>query len=276
MKRRLLVAVSGGVDSVVLLDKLVKSNDYDLIVAHFDHGIRSDSKEDTRFVAKLAAEHELPFVTEREELGERASEDLARRRRYSFLRQAAEKYQATIATAHHLNDIAETVAINVSRGTGWRGLACLASDVYRPLLSLTKQEIINYAKQNSLTWREDSTNQSVAYLRNRLRPKLQNPDLVQQLADLRAKQIEIRDEIDQEINSLGWQSPFLRHSFVMMEPVVASEILRQITAGKLTRPQRERLILAIKTIQPGNKFEAGSGVIVQFTSRHFTVQVIKR
>ena len=275
MKRRLLVAVSGGVDSVVLLDKLAKSKEYDLIVAHFDHGIRPDSRDDAQFVAELAAKYQLPFVTKREELGERASEDLARRRRYGFLAREAEKYQATIATAHHLNDIAETVAINLSRGTGWRGLACLASDVYRPLLSQTKQEIIDYAKQNNLTWREDSTNQSTAYLRNRLRPKLQNPDLVQQLAALRARQVEIRDEIDQEIDDLGWQSLLSRHSFVMMEPVVASEILRKITTSRLTRPQRERLILAIKTARPGSRFEAGSGVIVQFTSRHFTVQVLQ-
>ena len=275
MKRQLLVAVSGGVDSVVLLDTLVKSKDYDLIVAHFDHGIRPDSKDDAQFVAELAAKYQLPFVTKREELGERASEDLARRRRYGFLRREAEKHRATIATAHHLNDIAETVAINLSRGTGWRGLACLASDVYRPLLSQTKQEIIDYAKQNNLTWREDSTNQSTAYLRNRLRPKLQSSDLVQQLAALRARQVEIRDEIDQEIDDLGWQSPLSRHSFVMMEPVVASEILRKITTSRLTRPQRERLILAIKTAQPGSRFEAGSGVIVQFTSRHFTVQVLQ-
>ena len=274
MKRRLLVAVSGGVDSVVLLDKLVKSNDYDLVVAHFDHGIRPDSKGDAQFVAELAAKYRLPFVTEREELGERASEDLARQRRYGFLRREAEKYQATIATAHHLNDIAETVAINLKRGTGWRGLACLASDVYRPLLGLTKQEIIDYAEQNNLAWYEDSTNQSTAYLRNRLRPRLQDPDLVQQLAALRARQVEIRDQTDREIDDLGWKSPYERHSFVMMEPAVASEILRRLVGGKLTRPQRERLILAIKTAQPGSKFEAGSGVIVQFTSRHFTVQVI--
>ena len=275
MKRRLIVAVSGGVDSVVLLDKLVKLDEFELIVAHFDHGIRPDSADDARFVADLSAKYGVLFETEREELGERASEDLARQRRYRFLRSAAEKYQADISTAHHRNDIAETVAINVSRGTGWRGLACLASDIYRPLLGLNKQEIIDYAERNNLSWREDSTNQSSVYLRNRLRPKLQDDDLVGQLAALRARQVELKREIDREIDEIGWQAPFLRHNFVMMNSVVASEILRRITSGKLTRPQRERLTLAIKTASAGSKFEAGGVVIVYFTPRHFTVQVVQ-
>ena len=272
---RLVVAVSGGVDSVVLLDMLVHEKQHELVVAHFDHGIREDSAEDAQFVAELAEHYGLSFELKREELGANASEELARTRRYEFLRLIAQRYDAQIATAHHMDDVAETIAINLTRGTGWRGVACLSSDIYRPLLNTTKAELREYAENNHLQWREDSTNASDAYLRNRLRRKITDTDIVLQLAALRARQVELRDEINQTIGMLDMASPYSRHFFTMTDVSVASECLRFITKGKLTRPQRERALLAIKTQRPHTKYEAGAGVVLHFTSRHFTVQMIK-
>ena len=272
---KLVVAVSGGVDSIVLLDMLTNAREHELIVAHFDHGIRDDSAEDARFVADLAKKYRLPFEMKREELGRNASEELARTRRYAFLREIAEKYQATVATAHHMNDIAETIAINLTRGTGWRGVAVLASDVYRPLLHKTKAELITYAKKQRLIWREDSTNASDAYLRNRLRPELQDENIVRQLAALRARQVELRDEVTAEMVRLRLKSPHERHFFLMVDTKVAHECLRFVTYASLTRPQQSRALLAIKTQRPGTKYEAGNGILLQFTSRHFTVQVVR-
>ncbi|MHB8136206.1 MAG: tRNA lysidine(34) synthetase TilS [Anaerolineaceae bacterium] len=176
-----VVAVSGGVDSVVLLDMLINNNlpaiyqlpftNYQLIVAHFDHGIRDDSKSDAIFVAKLAEQYKLPFETKREELGKGASEEEARDRRYKFLRSVAKKYDAKLVTAHHADDVIETILINIMRGTGWRGLAAIDSDIVRPLTDMLKSEIIDYAIKNKLNWREDSTNKQNVYLRNRIRQK---------------------------------------------------------------------------------------------------------
>src|SRR5690606_16183672 len=106
-----LVAVSGGIDSVVLLDKLASEGTHELVVAHFDHGIRKESFLDAQFVERLSKKYGVPFETRREELGKYASEELARERRYAFLREMAAKHDATIVTAHHMNDIAETIAI---------------------------------------------------------------------------------------------------------------------------------------------------------------------
>lgn len=277
MKKCLVVAVSGGVDSVVLLDLLANSQfptlNLRLIVAHFDHGIRDDSAQDARFVADLAHQYGMQFETKREQLGAGASEDVARKRRYAFLRSVAEKYDAPIVTAHHMNDCAETIAINLLRGTGWRGVAVLASDdIVRPLLGRTKTEIIAYAKKHQLKWREDSTNASDAYLRNRLRPLLTDDDLVRQLAALRSQQVQLRDGIEDALDLLDLRAPFERYFFTMIDVSVAHECLRRITHRALTRPQQQAALLAIATYRAGQKYEAGAGVTLCFSTRHFTLE----
>lgn len=272
---KLVVAVSGGVDSVVLLDMLVATGEHDLMIAHFDHGIREDSAEDARFVAGLARNYGLPFETRREELGAGASEELARTRRYAFLRQVAKKYESQVTTAHHMNDIAETIAINLTRGTGWRGLAVLDSDIYRPLLTQTKQELIDYALKHQLEWCEDSTNRSDAYLRNRLRQRMTDETLVRKLANLRDKQIGVKGEIHKELLGVVGEAPYRRYFFSQIEVATAVECLRMITHARLTRPQAERLLLAIKTQKPGSRYDAGSGIKVHFTTRHFSLEMIK-
>ena len=205
--KKYVIAVSGGVDSVVLLDMLVNKrlpNPHSpipipqLIVAHFDHGIRDNSVKDANFVSDLAKKYKLPFETKREELGKNCSEETARNRRYKFLRSIAKKHNATLITAHHTDDVVESIAINLKRGTGWRGLSVMDSDVLRPLTNMTKSEIINYAKQHNLNWNEDNTNVNNKYLRNRIRKqatKLDN-DVKKQLLCLFETQKNLKKEID--------------------------------------------------------------------------------
>ena len=274
---KLVVAVSGGVDSVVLLDMLVRPGRYALVVAHFDHGIRDDSAADARFVEGLADFYGLPFETRREELGPNASEELARTRRYAFLQEVADRHGAQIATAHHMNDIAETIAINLTRGTGWRGLAVMDSEhirINRPLLNKTKQELVAYALEHHLEWCEDSTNHSDVYLRNRIRRKVNDETLVRQLADLRDKQVTLKEGIDGELTKAVGDMPYSRYFFSQVEVVSALECLRMITHARLTRPQAERLLLAIKTHKPGSQYDAGSGIKVYFTTRHFSLEML--
>lgn len=278
MKKRYVVAVSGGVDSVVLLHQLVQQPEVELIVAHFDHGIRDDSHSDATFVEALATMYGLTFETTREKLGQQASEELARNRRYEFLRTVARKYEAELVTAHHADDAIETVAINLTRGTGWRGLAVLDSDVSRPLIDMTKQDIIAYAKAHGLAWREDSTNASNAYLRNRLRKKTKDlsSDDKQQLLGLRTHQVASKKLIEDEVRRLVGDGPnYSRYFFTHADPKTAIECLRFIVRAQLTRPQLERALLAIKTSKASSTFEAGAGVQFRFTSRNFTVELIK-
>lgn len=253
---------------------LARLSDHELIVAHFDHGIRADSAEDAAFVAGLAERYGLPYVTKREELGPNASEKLARDRRYEFLRSVAGEYGAQIITAHHADDAVETVAINVKRGTGWRGLAVLDSDIVRPLLSFHKKDIHEYVRLHKLQWREDSTNQQNTYLRNRLRKLIKDlpQDEKRQLLALRQQQLNSRRLIDKEVARLVGPGPnYSRYFFTHIPKTVAVECLRFVTKARLTRPQLERALLAIKTAGPGSAYEAGAGVNLRFTTRNFSL-----
>jgi tRNA(Ile)-lysidine synthetase-like protein len=170
-----IAAVSGGVDSVVMLHLLASRSDLDAVVAHFDHGIRADSAADARFVAALAAGYGLKCELGRARLGPRASEDQARRARHAFLRKVRDKYAATqILTAHHRADLIETAIINLLRGTGRAGMSSLKNTgVYsRPLITWTREKICEYAAGHRLEWVEDETNLSEKYLRNRVRYRL--------------------------------------------------------------------------------------------------------
>lgn len=272
------MAVSGGVDSVVLLDMMIKRQQDELMVAHFDHGIRPDSADDAGFVERLAAQYNLPFVLKREELGQGASEELARARRYAFLQEQAKKHEATIVTAHHKDDLIETIAINIYRGTGWRGLAVFGNTaIFRPLLSVTKDDIYEYAIKNNLEWVEDSTNREARYLRNRMRIALRHFSAPgkEKLEELWSKQKFLRGEIDGEVQGLI-KKPYSRYFFTSVDTAVAIELLRRVfimEAKKApTRPQLERGLLAIKTARPASTFQVGDGAILQFTVNTFVVQ----
>jgi tRNA(Ile)-lysidine synthase len=275
-----VLAISGGVDSVVLLDKAVQG-EFGFkkgVVAHFDHGIRSESKKDAQFVKELAQKYGLRFESKREELGKKASEELARNRRYIFLRTLAKEYKAKVVTAHHADDVVETVAINLTRGTGWRGLAVLDSDIYRPMLNLTKQEIKKYAQQHNLSWREDSTNASSVYLRNYLRRKINRieNDIKRQICALRDEQCYLKQQIDTELqNIFDKQTSLLRHFFIQIDEKMALECLRYLTKSRLTKPQLVGALHAVKTLKPGKFYQAGNGVVFHFSYRYFTVEMIK-
>lgn len=279
---RYLVAVSGGIDSVVLLDMLARQGRHELIVAHFDHGIRPDSAADARFVEALAKTYGLPYVQRREDLGEHASEEYARDRRYAFLKAEARKHDAQLVTAHHGGDAIETVALNIQRGTGWRGLAVLDNpEVSRPLLGFSKKQLYRYALKHRLEWVEDSTNAGDAYARNRLRRRigrlLQESDKEAILA-LRQRQVEIKDTIDTEVMNvlLPQGTQYSRYFFIAIPATAAIELLRAIaieaTGHSLPRPQLRRALLAVKTARAGTLFAFGSTWIV-FGVKTFSVPV---
>ena len=258
-----VIAVSGGVDSMVLLDILRKQPGIRLVVAHFDHGIRPDSGQDLALVERAAQQHGLAFVRGQGSLGPNASEDKARRARYAFLQKIQKEQGArAIITAHHQDDVLETAILNMLRGTGRKGLTSLASrrDVVRPLLYCSKAEIHAYAAEHHIVWREDSTNADERYLRNYIRrvmlPRLSLPQR-QELLDHIAAARRINQHIDSAIAANGQlQSTALdRAWFVRLPYAVSCEViaawLRMHGVSDFDRPRIERLVTFLKTKQPG-------------------------
>lgn len=168
-----IIAVSGGADSVVLLDILAKVLPADkLIVAHVNHGLRKESAAEALFVSNLAAHYGLKYLQKSLNLAKK-DEATARDKRYRWFRSVAKDNKAAyIITAHHLNDQMETVILNLVRGTGpleiW-GMKEHEAGILRPLLTTTKAEILSYARKHRLKFHEDSSNADVRYARNRIR-----------------------------------------------------------------------------------------------------------
>ena len=181
----MVVGVSGGPDSMCLLDMLhalVPEFDLELIVAHFNHGLRPrDDEKETRFVAETARTRDLTFTTEKADLllnARRGSlEERARQARYAFFESIRDAHRAQkIALGHTLNDQAETVLMRLLRGSGSAGLAGIppvrGNTIIRPLIDLTRSEIASYLQHKHLTYVVDPTNRDVTFMRNNIRWRL--------------------------------------------------------------------------------------------------------
>ncbi len=171
-----VVAVSGGIDSMVLLDILATApsrRGYQLTVAHFDHGMRPESAADAAFVEEAARAYGADYVGGQAKV-KLAGEDQARQARHAFLRGVLkERPGAHLVTAHHQDDLIETSLLNLARGTGWEGLAPLRKGgIVRPLLGVSRVQIAAYAKHHQVWWHEDATNTDLGNPRNFVRHEL--------------------------------------------------------------------------------------------------------
>ncbi|OFX68524.1 MAG: tRNA lysidine(34) synthetase TilS [Bacteroidetes bacterium GWE2_29_8] len=176
---RILIAVSGGVDSVVLLD-LLKKYANNIAIAHCNFQLRDlDSEEDEKFVYSLSLKYKVPFHTIRFDTSKYCKESKvsiqmgARKLRYNWFEQVRQNNGFDyIAVAHHADDVNETFFLNLIRGTGiagLRGIKNKSENIIRPLLFASKREIMEYAETNNLIFREDQSNASLKYKRNIVR-----------------------------------------------------------------------------------------------------------
>ena len=191
--KQILLTVSGGLDSMVMLHLFVSCG-FNVSVAHCNFQLRaSESEGDEQFVAERCKQHQISFYSKRFEVNNYATQKgisiqmAARDLRYAWFSELAEQEKFEfVATAHHLNDTIETMLLNLISGRGLDGLTGIAAmnrNIIRPLLFATRAEIEQYAADHSIAWREDSSNQSDDYKRNFIRHqvipqlKLLNPGL---------------------------------------------------------------------------------------------------
>jgi tRNA(Ile)-lysidine synthase TilS/MesJ len=228
------------------------------------------------FVQNLAAKYKLPFVYDEGRLGANASEATARDARYAFLRRVKEISGAlAIATAHHEDDVFETAILNLLRGTGRKGLSSLRSteEIYRPLLTTPKANIIAYARANGLNWREDSTNANPNYLRNYVRRRLlsrfDEPSLrrLRALIDAAAlTNAELDGLLVQQLKLQPAHDEIDRQWFISLPHAVAREIiavwLREHGVNGFDKKSIERIVTLGKTLAPGKRIDVDSTFII--------------
>ena len=218
---RVVVAVSGGPDSVCLLsilNELKGDLGIEVITAHFDHGLRPlEDEDETRFVHDLSDSLTLPFVAEKAKQlfkeGKGTLEEKARHERYGFFKKVKKDFSAQkIAVGHTLNDQAETVLMRLLRGSGPSGLGgilpCRDNEVIRPLIETSRKEVMRYLEQKGLEYVTDSSNSEIRFLRNRIRleilPALMEiqPRIIERLGQ--TAQIMRRDDEWMTSESVKW------------------------------------------------------------------------
>jgi tRNA(Ile)-lysidine synthase len=307
--RRILVAVSGGVDSTVLAHGLASCRDshgVEVALGHVHHGLRgAEADGDERAVAELARALGLDFAQRRvdpQALREgRSSRDrptlqeAARALRYAALAELCEEQGAAcIATAHHADDQLETVLLRLLRGTGPDGLAgiperSLDGRIVRPLLFVARDEIEAYARASGLSWREDSSNAEVRYARNRLRqrwlPGLAsdfNPRLLRAVGDLAEAQARDSEWIAERVAAessrrFAVEGPWLRidtKDFSALPEALARRVVRaaltRCDGGRhVSRVHLERMLRFLRNARRGTRIELPGGRVLRLDSEGF-------
>ena len=176
---KILIGVSGGPDSMCLLNALQKLG-YNICVAHINHGLRENAKLEEEYVRQYCQENNVPFfvkhVNIKENLNGMSVEEAGRKARYEFFYEVCEKEKCSkIATAHTSNDNAETVIMNMIRGSGikgLRGIEPIRDDIIRPLIEITRDEIEKYCDETHLEPKHDESNDELLYTRNKVRLEL--------------------------------------------------------------------------------------------------------
>lgn len=221
-KDRLVVAVSTGVDSMVLLDLLQRLPDQmkpTLIVAHVNHQLRQQSAQEERFIHQYCLQHGLQFACYRWPVNDHPTtgiEAAARSVRYEFFASVMNKFQAQkLVTAHHANDLAETMLMKLARGGQLNQLIGIqdqrsfgSGHLIRPLLPFSKNSLMAYAEKRQLTWFEDHTNQDLTIQRNRFRHQIiptlenENPQLLKALWNYHQQLQTVMDQHQLQLDQL--------------------------------------------------------------------------
>lgn len=260
-------AVSGGADSMALLwgMYLLKEKwNIRLRAAHFNHHLRGyESKRDEEFVRDFCNRYDIPLDVGEEavQTGEKGLEAAARQARYRFLRSLPGK----IATAHTANDNAETVLLHMLRGTGLKGLGGIApvnDRLIRPMLTVTRQEVLTFLEEYHIPYVEDSSNQTDVFLRNRLRhhvmPLLEaeNPSLADNLTAMALRLRQDEAYLEREAAQYTqMETSVLRN----LDPAVRSRVLeRFLKENGVREPEAEHIALANALVFADNPSAKGN------------------
>lgn len=244
----IVVGVSGGADSMALLHILMNyCNDSmcQIVCVHIHHNLRKESDEEQVFVKKYCEENHLLFETIKFTYDDKFTEKIGREKRYQFFEEILKKYDSSfLFTAHHGDDLIETVLMRLSRGSTLKGICGIESvskrsfyTILRPLLYLDKENIYQYVKENNIPYVEDSSNQDIHYTRNRYRKEIL-PFLKRENPDIHRKFLAYSEELKEVLEYVNQASDKIYPEIVQngkldyrlwktLEDILKKEVLRK-------------------------------------------------
>lgn len=280
---RVVCAVSGGADSVALLFALYLLREklqIQLSAAHFNHGLRgAESDRDQAFVEDFCSRYDIPLQVAKGQVepGKKGLEAAAREARYAFL----ETLPGKIATAHTADDNAETVLMHLVRGTGLKGLGGIApvrGRIIRPMLSVTRQEVLAFLQEYCLQFVEDSSNAGDLFLRNRLRHRVmpllkqENPRLAENLS-----RMALRLRQDEQVLQAFTEGPLpsVEALRTMPEPVRRRYLTAFLERSGVREPETEHIELMEQLVfsqKPSAKANLPGGIRIHRVYDRLEVQ----
>ncbi len=280
---RVICAVSGGADSVALLFAMYllrERLDITLEAAHFNHRLRGEESDaDEAFVKELCGRYDIPLHLGSGRIlpGKKGLEAAAREARYAFLRSLPGK----IATAHTADDNAETVLLHLVRGTGLKGLGGISpmnGNVIRPMLTVTRREVEAFLSEYALPHREDSTNATDLFLRNRIRRNVmplllqENPSLAENLSDMA---LGLREEEEYLSQMAGETLPGVAALREMHPALRARALERFLKENGVPEPEKRHIALLEQLVfsdKPSARADLPGGITV--ARRYDTLEVL--
>jgi tRNA(Ile)-lysidine synthase len=305
--KKVLLAVSGGIDSVVMCELFYQAG-FPFAIAHCNFQLRGDEADkDEKFVLALAAKYNAEFFakkfdTQNYAAGKNISvQEAARELRYNWFEKLKhEKKMMFIATAHHLNDNIETILFNFIKGTGIRGLRGIKErngNIIRPLLFATRNEIENFSRENNLQWREDDSNINDKYTRNKIRhqiiPLLKeiNPSLEHTIAERIELLTQIENQYERELANSNKQLFLARGNdvYISLAKLAKTKNAKTVLFEYLknygfTAAQAADVLLAINAA-PGKEFiskearlirERKFFILTSLANKKFSIQFLHR
>ena len=295
-----ITATSGGPDSMALLSlliKLSKTKKITIICAHVNHNLRKESQEEAIMVEKYANENNLIFEKMEINHYEGNTENYARTQRYNFFEKLIKKYNATyLLTAHHGDDLTETILMRMVRGSSLKGYSGFQEitdkgnyKIYRPLITKTKDELLNYVKTNNIPYAVDKTNFSEEYTRNRYRlnilPILKKENKSVHLKFLKFSETlklyddHINKEVNEKLNKVYQNNNLNLKLFENEDELIKRKILYQIlnnlyykNISLITDNHVELILNIIESSRPNLKINLPSKVLVikNYQNLYFT------
>lgn len=277
--KTLILSVSGGVDSLVLFDLLYKNN-LDIVVVHFNHLLREQAHDEANYIKNLCQQNNIKLhYFELKIKTKKNFHDQAHKLRRKHLQEVADLYNTNIiVTAHHLNDLAESVILKLSRGSNLLGYSGMNISHYKngyyflkPLLNITKNELLNYAKINNIYYYDDSSNFSDDYMRNKIRhhviPYLidQNPQFLNKVSQYNQTLLETFHFIrKQAIDFLNNKEFFMITNFLQLEKVIQKEVISYLLENNNISPSLNKINNIIKFFHssgPNDSLDIGQGYL---------------